>query len=76
MIRHSPLAVGTRVRQRLSFDFLVPADPTGTVLGPGDAPGTVRVRLDAPASCSFDGDEPHELLEYSADPSTLEVLVP
>lgn len=75
MIQPSPLAVGTRVRQRPRVDFLVPADPTGTVLGPGDAPGTVRVRLDAPVRCSFD-DVPHDILEYSADPSTLEVLAP
>jgi hypothetical protein len=74
MIRDLPLAIGTRVRQRPIHDFLVPADPTGTVLGPGDAPGLVRVRLDQPARCAFEDDEPHDILEYSADPATLDLL--
>jgi len=74
--RAPKIAVGTRVRQRESLDFLVPTDRTGIVVGFGSAPGLVRVRLDAPVRCSFDGDELHDLLEYSADPATLEVLAP
>lgn len=74
MMSDLPFAVGTRVRQQPVHDFFLPADPTGTVLGPGDAPGLVRVRLDAPARCTFEDDEPHEVLEYSADPATLDLL--
>ena len=76
MLAQLPLAPGTHVRVLPRVDFLDPPDPTGTVLGPGDAPGLVRVRLDAPARCTFEDDEPHELLEYSTDPATLEVLTP
>lgn len=74
MIYQATIPTGTRVRLRHAHDFLTLRAPEATVLGPGDGAGLVRIRLDEPAACRFEDDDPHELSEMSEATDNLEVI--
>ncbi len=74
MIHDTPIPIGTRVRLRRTWDFLTLRADTATVLGPGDTPGLVRIRLDRPATCHFEEDDRHEVVELAEAAENLELI--
>jgi hypothetical protein len=76
MVHETLIPVGTRVRIRHIHDFLTLHSAEATVLGPGDVPGLVRIRLDQPAHCQLEADDPHDVQELAEAVENLEILRP
>jgi hypothetical protein len=68
------LPIGTRVRLRRAHDFLTLRSAEATVIGPGESAGLVQIRLDQPARCMLEEDEPHEVVEMAESVENLDVL--